>query len=94
MAVLEAETAGVGAEEVVDGAEVLGAAGEADGVLRVVDARCAPNPDVVLEHPASAAQTTSAKAVSCTLWRIIVSPFPRNPNGFVHVIVQETRRDR
>jgi len=64
VAVLEAEELALDAEEAVDGTEALG-----NAVLGVLDVLCAPDPEVALLHPASAAPATNA--VRCALLRII-----------------------
>ena len=88
VAVFEAEELALDAEEVVDGTDALG-----EAVLGVLDVLCAPDPEVALLHPASAAPAMNTNAVSCALLRIIGLSIARNPVDFVHVIVQETRRD-
>jgi len=69
VAVLEAEELALDAEEAVDGTEALG-----DAVLGVLDVLCAPDPEVALLHPASAAPAMNTNAVSCALLRIIGLP--------------------
>jgi hypothetical protein len=95
--VFGAEVLALDAETVVGGTDVLWEAVEPDeevlGVLGVLDALCAPDPGVVLLHPASAAPATSTNAVSCALLRIIGLPLAWTPVDFVHVIVQEARPD-
>jgi hypothetical protein len=55
----------------VDGTEPLLGSVEDEAVLGVVDELCVPDPEVVLEHPASAAPATSTDTVSCAPRRII-----------------------
>jgi hypothetical protein len=77
VAVFEAGELALDAVEVVDETDALGEAGEPDEageVFGVLDALCAPDPEVALLHPASAAPAMSTNAVSCALLRIIGLP--------------------
>ena len=74
VAVFEAEE--LAPEVVVDGTDGLGGAVEPDAVegLGVLDVLRAPDPEVELPHPASAAPVMSTNAASRALLRIIGRP--------------------
>ncbi|HEY2166322.1 MAG TPA: hypothetical protein VGH01_04085 [Jatrophihabitantaceae bacterium] len=55
---------------------------EDEAVFGVVDELCVPDPEVVLEHPASAAPATSTDTVSCAPRRIIALS-SSGPDDFV-----------
>ena len=77
VAAFEAEGLALDAEEVVGGTDAPAEAVEPDEagvVLGVLDVLCAPDPEVALLHPVSAAPAMSTNAVSCALLRIIGLP--------------------
>jgi hypothetical protein len=71
LALLGVDELALDAEGAVDETCAVAEAGEAG---RVLDVPCAPDPEVALLHPASAAPTMTTNAVSCALLSMICVP--------------------
>lgn len=93
VALLGAKDPALDTDEVLDEAGAVTEADVAGDVLGGIEWLFAPNPEVALLHPASAAPEMSTKAISCALLRIIGRSLVRRPVDFVHAIVQEASCD-